>query len=96
GGNSIAVTSFAINITNGTAGNGQPLSLTSLTIRAPGSGLPNASLKHGPGISGDTVPYVGITDTLGNLSLYFWIDVPTGLATGTYNNTWNITVINLP
>ena len=96
GGNSIAVTSFAINITNGTAGKGQPLSLTSLTIRAPGSGLPNASLKHGPGISGDTVPYVGITDTLGNLSLYFWIDVPTGLATGTYNNTWNITVINLP
>jgi len=96
GSNTIAVTNFAVNITNNTAGNGQALALTPLTIRSPGAGLDNASLLHGPGISGDTVPYTGPTDTKGNISLYFWIDVPAGLATGTYNNTWNITVIDLP
>ena len=74
------------------------MSAANVTIRARAqtTGLDNQTFLHGPAISGDIVPYAGVTDTVGNISLYFWIDVPTGLATGPYNNTWNITVVDLP
>ena len=53
-------------------------------------------MLHGPGISGDTVPYPANTGfkTQGNQSLLFWIDVPGGTKTGTYTDTWNITVVD--
>ena len=96
----IAASSFFVNATNITAGAGAPLSTTGVTIRAleqPATdSVANVTLWHGPGISGDTVPYAGATLDKGNQTLVFWIDVPTGLSSQVYNNTWNMTVINLP
>jgi len=89
---------FTVNMTNGTAGLGMPLSRAPQIIRADGAGLPNATLLHGPGISGDSVPYQGVADfkTKGNQTLLFWVDVPSsGLSAQTYNNTWNLTVVDL-
>ena len=98
GSNFIGVGNFTINITNNIAGNGMHLSKSPQTIpelgAAPNS---NATLLHGPGISGDSVPYPAVADfkTKGNLSLFFWVDIPYGLATGTYNNTWNLTLVDI-
>jgi len=96
GSNTIAIGSFSVNSTNSSTGLGVPLSTSALTIPAPGSGSPNLNLLHGFGISGDTVPYQGPTEIRGNQTLIFYVDVPSGTASGTYNNTWNITVIDLP
>jgi len=44
------------------------------------------------------VPYQGVADfkTKGNQTLLFWVDVPSsGLSAQTYNNTWNLTVVDL-
>jgi len=101
GSNSIVIGSFFVNVTNNTAGKGLPLTTGPQVIPSVddigGSGgtKPNATLLHGPGISGDTVLYTGPTDTKGNQSLYFFVDIPSGTATGTYNNTWNITVVDV-
>ena len=92
----IAASSFAVNVTNNTNGLGLPLSNAPQII--PFSDASNATLLHGPGISGDNVPYPGVADfkTKGNQTLLFWIDVPAyGLSAQTYNNTWNITVVDL-
>ena len=100
----IPATAFAVNVTNSsvidpTEARGLALSTTAQVIPATvGAGIPNATLLHGPGISGDSVPYTGTADSLskGNLSLIFWIDVPSSsLSAQTYNNTWNITVVDL-
>jgi len=103
GSNSIVVGSFTINVTNSTGadiGKGLPLTKAAQVIRDLGSAgnvVANATLLHGPGISGQSVPYPGVSQftTKGNRSLYFWVDVPTGIGTGTYNNTWNITLVDL-
>ena len=80
---------FTINITNATAGAGMPLSNRAQSIG-------NEIFLHGPGASGDAVPYSGITITKGNLSLYFWVDIPaSGLSAQAYNNTWNLTLVDL-
>jgi len=100
-GNSIVIGSFFVNVTNNTVGAGLPLTAgpqvipSVADIGGSGGSKPNATLLHGPGISGDTVPYAGPTDTKGNQSLYFFVDVPAGTSTGTYNNTWNITVVDI-
>jgi|GEM_PF-2155091 hypothetical protein len=89
--------SFAVNITNNTAGNGLALSTTPVVVRGVDDNA-NATLFHGPGISGDSVPYIGTGDftTKGNLSLLFFVDVPSsGLSAQTYNTTWNMTVVDL-
>jgi len=100
----IAASSFFVNATNGTAGAGVALSATAnVTLRAllqsATDTLDNVSLLHGPGISGDSAPYPGVADskTKGNQTLVFWVDVPSsGLSAQVYNNTWNMTVIDLP
>ena len=87
---------FAVNVTNNTLGQGLPLTTAPQTI--PGVSVDaNATLPHGPGISGDSVPYPGTADfkSKGNQTLIFFVDVPTGIGTGTYNNTWNMTVVDL-
>ena len=99
----IAIGSFAVNITNNTGGQGIPLSTGALTIPGiPGMGgsggdNANATLMHGPGVSGDTVPYPGKADfkSKGNQTLLFFVDIPSGTAAATYNNTWNITVVDI-
>ena len=90
---SIAASQFRINGTNNGAGNGMPLTNGALTIR----GLTgNLSLYHGH-TSALTSYYDTIISAKGNQSLYFWVDVPSsGISSQKYNNTWNITVINLP
>lgn len=99
GGSNIGVGNFTINITNGTAGNGMRLYKGAQVIPdSPGiSSDANATLLHGPGMSGQSVTYAGVTDfkSKGNLSLYFWVDVPTGIGTGTYNATWNLTLVDI-
>jgi len=94
GANTLVIGSFAVNTTNNTVGNGLPLTTGTQTIPVLSG---DAILIHGPGVSGDTVPYPGAPDsqTKGNLSLYFFIDVPAGTTSGTYNNTWNMTLIDL-
>lgn len=99
GSNTIAVGSFYVNITNNTGGNGLQLTTGPQVIRdlsTSAGEIANASLLHGPGISGDN-PYPGVDDsgTKGNISLYFFVDVPSGTATGTYNNTWNLTLVDI-
>ena len=103
GASEIAISSFAVNITNNTNGQGIPLSTGALTIPGiPGMGgsdgvNPNATLMHGPGVSGDTVPYPGNADfkSKGNQTLLFFVDIPSGTAAATYNNTWNLTVVDI-
>jgi hypothetical protein len=88
---------FFVNVTNNTAGNGLALSTVPVVVRGVDDNA-NATLFHGPGISGDSVPYIGTGDftTKGNLSLLFFVDVPSsGLSAQTYNNTWNMTVVDL-
>ena len=51
----------------------------------------NASLLHG-----HTSAFAPNADK-GNISVFFWVNVPTGgLSNQLYNTTWNVTVINLP
>jgi len=62
----------------------------------PFSDASNATLLHGPSATGDTAPYTGPTITKGNQTLIFFVDVPSsGLSAQTYNNTWNMTVVDL-
>ena len=85
----IGAGNFTVNTTNAIAGAGMPLSNYAQAIG-------NEILLHGPGASGDTVPYSGTTITKGNLSLYFWVDIPaSGLSAQAYNNTWNLTLVDL-
>jgi len=93
GSGSIAIANFFVNTTNNSNGQGMELSLSPQTIPALTG---NAVLFHGPGISGDNVPYPGTADFLsrGNLSLYFFVDIPAGIKSATYNNTWNLTVVD--
>jgi hypothetical protein len=90
---------FFVNATsNATAGAGLPLSTSSQVIPGVDS-LANATLLHGPSATGDTLSYPGVADfsTKGNMTLLFWVDVPgSGLSAQTYNNTWNMTVVDLP
>ena len=93
----ILASSFAVNTTNNTAGNGLALSNSPQVITEILDAT-NATLLHGPGVSGDSVPYQGVADFLskGNRTLIFWVDVPaSGLSAQTYNNTWNLTVVDL-
>ena len=93
-GDSIAASQFFVNTTNGTAGLGLPLSNLPQVIPF-GDTTSNASLLHGPGVSGDTPPYGGPTIPRGNQTLVFWVDIPSGISSQTYNNTWNMTVVDL-
>ena len=94
---------FTVNATNITAtpGLGAPLyRLANITIReyaqTGADTLDNVTLMHGPGVSGDTVPYSGPTITRGNQTLVFWLDVPSsGVSPQAYNNTWNMTVVDI-
>jgi len=102
-GDTILSSAFAVNTSNSTtAGRGLALSTSAQTIpaelpdRESVGDNPNATLLHGPGgAGGDGAPYTGLTDTKGNQSLIFWIDVPSGKASATYNATWNITVVDV-
>ena len=97
-GETIAASSFFVNTSNTTAGAGLPLSNSPQVIPFGDSSTSNATLLHGPGISGDSVPYAGTAGSLsrGNQTLIFWVDVPTnGISAQTYNNTWNLTVVDL-
>ncbi|MBI2134824.1 hypothetical protein HYU09_02460 [Candidatus Woesearchaeota archaeon] len=98
GAGTIDIGQFAVNTTNNTGGRGLPLTTAAQTIRGVDDNTANATLLHGPGKSGDTVPYNGVADfkSKGNQSLIFFVDIPAGTATGSYNNTWNITVTDLP
>ncbi|MBS3131201.1 hypothetical protein J4212_02095 [Candidatus Woesearchaeota archaeon] len=90
---SIGSSSFTVNGTDNGAGNGMPLANGELTIRALTG---NLSLNHGH-TSANTDYYDTVLSPRGNQSLYFWVDVPSsGISSQKYNNTWNITVINLP
>ncbi|MBI2542171.1 hypothetical protein HYV80_05670, partial [Candidatus Woesearchaeota archaeon] len=93
----ISASSFFVNVTNNTAGNG--LALSTIPQVIPGvDDTSNATLLHGPGVSGDIVPYSGVANfkTKGNQSLLSWIDLPSsGLSSQTYNNTWNLTLVDL-
>ena len=98
----IAASVFFVNATNGTAGLGTPLSATTnVTIRAltqpAADTLANVTLLHGPGATGGT-QLGGTSDsfTKGNQTLVFWVDVPSGITAQTYNNTWNMTMVDLP
>ena len=89
----IGVTNFYANTTNATAGAGVQLSTSAVTLRdnaAPSDTLANATLTHGH-------PDAQVNADKGNLSVFFWIDVPSsGISAQLYNTTWNVTVINLP
>ena len=97
----IAIGRFFVNITNNTLGNGMPLTTSAQTIRAAitlaGEEISNATLMHGPSSIGETPIYPGVADfySKGNQTLLFWLDLPLGLPSGTYNNTWNLTVVDL-
>jgi hypothetical protein len=95
----IAAASFFVNVTNGTSGNrGLPLSNSAQTIpdRPSAGDSANATLLHGPSSTGDTATYSGPTISRGNQTLIFWVNVPSSaLSAQTYNNTWNITVVDL-
>ena len=102
----IAATTFEVNHTNAstidtpTNTRGLPLALTAVTIPARDQSAAdkkeNLTLWHGPSSTGATAPYTGPTITNGNQTLIFWIDVPSsGITSQTYNNTWNITVIDI-
>jgi len=99
GSGTLTIGNFFVNVTNSSTGKGLPLTTGPLTIPATqGSGLPNATLLHGPaGLGGEVPPYLGATDflTRGNLSLYFFVDIPAGTTSATYNGTWNITVVDV-
>jgi len=93
---SIGIANFYVNATNGTETTTTNFGIALVTrgLQIPTDGAANATLLHGPGVAvSDTVPY-GDADTAakGNLSIYFWADVPGGTASGTYNATWNLTV----
>jgi hypothetical protein len=78
----ISSTLFTVNSTQENAGLGMPLSTGAQTIKDAGRDA-NLSLTR----STDT--------TDGNVSLFFWIDVPSsGLSSQKYNATWNVTVMN--
>ena len=102
GSGSIAITSFYVNVTNNTVGQGLQLSAAPQIIPATtnigGSGgtNPNATLMHGPSSEGAN-PYPGVanSNSKGNQTLIFIVDVPTGLSAATYNNTWNMTVVDI-
>ena len=69
------------------------------TIQSSGTSEDNATLMHVPcglGIGKTYAPYSGPTITKGNQSIVFWVDIPTNVVPGTYNSTWNLTVISLP
>jgi len=93
-GSSIAVTNFGINLTN-SSGNKRATFPTNghLDLRDTTTGL-NASLIHGHTSAltdyGDI-----IISSKGNISVFFWINVPTGLTSQLYNASWNITVSDI-
>ena len=90
----IGVGNFTINYTDAVAGSGLKLDVTTLVI--PWRDGLNLSLQHGH-TSALTDYNDKVISTKGNQSLYFWVDVPAaGLITQKYNNTWNISVIDLP
>ena len=89
----IAAAQFAVNYTNENvpAGSGLPLSNSPQVIPGVDS-TANLTLMHGHSSASDIV-----ISAKGNQSLWFWVDVPSsGLSAQKYNNTWNITVIDLP
>jgi len=98
-GETIAPTQFFVNASNSTVGNrGQALQYTAISLDNSNTGEGNQTLLHGYGISGETPPYdpIGVTDTTGNVSLIFWVTVPSsGISAQSYNTTWNITLVDL-
>ncbi len=91
-GATIAITNFGVNLTNSSANLRESFpSNGKLQLKDSDTGL-NASLRHGHTSAltdyGDTI----ISDK-GNLSAFFWVNVPTGVTTQLYNASWNITVI---
>jgi len=93
----LGVGNFTINSTDQTAGKGMALNDTAQVILDGDSAFGiNLTLKHG-----HTAANFDYNDLLigarGNQSLYFWVDIPSDLVgTGKFNNTWNITVIDVP
>jgi hypothetical protein len=107
-GYSIAATAFQVNSTNASkidtnaaGGRGKPLAVTTITIPArdqpAADSVNNLTLYHGASSTGDTsAPYSDETLAKGNQTLIFWVDVPgSALITQAYNNTWNISVVDL-
>ncbi len=81
-GESIPVTNFAVNNTNAISGFGMALSTSAQTI------------KEGD-TDGNLTLYPATDFLSGNVSLFFWVDVPAvGLSAQKYNATWNISVVN--
>src|SRR3989338_2435902 len=78
----IGIGNFSINSTNAVAGLGMLLSTSPQTI-------------HDADREGNLTIYPASDALSGNVSLYFWVDVPaTGLGAQKYNATWNVTVVN--
>jgi len=76
-----------------------PLSTSGQTIRlleqSAADRLDNLTLPHGH-TSAKTTYGDNAISAKGNQSLYFWVDIPSsGLSSQKYNNTWNISVIDL-
>ena len=97
---SIAASQFFVNYTNAVDGAGMPLSTSGQTIRlleqSAADRLDNLTLPHGH-TSAKTTYGDNAISAKGNQSLYFWVDIPSsGLSSQKYNNTWNISVIDLP
>jgi len=93
----IGVGNFSVNFTNENAGKGLELNGTPQTILVPGAGHgTNLELLHGHTRAVDDYNDL-LMGARGNQSLYFWVNVPSTLtSTGVFNNTWNITVNDLP
>jgi len=101
----IDISNFRVNATNsstipGEEGSGMPLTVEGQTIpvtaQLGSDTYDNLTLLHGPGLLVDeTIPYGGATISRGNQTLLFWVDVPSGISTQTYNTTWNLTAINI-
>jgi len=100
----IPITLFRINVTNSSTGGGMPLTTAAQVIPAgdgmlggSGGNVANATLMHGPASTGDTsAPYpLQTLEGKGNQTLLFFVNVPGGTTTGIYNNTWNITVVDI-
>ena len=100
---SITIGNFRINVTNSSTGGGMTLTKSPQVIPAgdgmgggSGGNVANATLMHGPASTGDTPPYLlQSLEGKGNQTLLFFVDIPSSTVTGIYNNTWNLTVVDI-
>ena len=98
-GTEIAVGNFYVNTSDANAGQGQQMVAGPITLRSEvqsaTDGSENATLLHGSSAALDDYGSDITLQHRGNLSVFFWVDVPSSANSQEYNATWNITVFDL-